>query len=523
MRSRIVALLILITVLATGIAAPAAGAVPRWVKHVHKYPGGISNGVRAHLDSAAKRAAKTHGPIAPPASSALAGSLENVQMNDDSDPPLPQDETSVALNPDDPLHAVAAANDYVSGGVWVGSTDDGGETWTNERIAGVSSSGRTCQGGGDPSVAYSVRDSAFYLAQLCYFYHRPDSEIHVYQSLDQGLTWSDPSVAVTNRSADGHVDGSVFNDKELMAINNVPDTGQFGRIYLTYTKFHTLPSGRSDYCPVQLASTRNFGEDWAQVPIMRDGPGTHGLGRTANQFATPVVDEQGNLNVAFVTEECNTSTDHSILFRRSTNGGLTFGPLEKITKPGEFRDNPNRNDLLPHKRPRMPNTPSLVSNPVTGRLEIIYQNHVDAATSGADISLQRSSDHGEHWSHVKTISITGAGAPARHDQYMPWMAADEEGALHAIWFDNRRDPENRLIDTFQADSTDDGATWTNHDISTVSWNPNRSFFDCGCFIGDYNGIAASTDAIYPVWTDGRNTPGPPDGDTDIFTNVELGG
>jgi hypothetical protein len=33
--------------------------------------------------------------------------------------------------------------------------------------------------------------------------------------------------------------------------------------------------------------------------------------------------------------------------------------------------------------------------------------------------------------------------------------------------------------------------------------------------------AASDDVIYPVWTDGRNTPGRPLGQTDIFTNVEI--
>ena len=27
--------------------------------------------------------------------------------------------------------------------------------------------------------------------------------------------------------------------------------------------------------------------------------------------------------------------------------------------------------------------------------------------------------------------------------------------------------------------------------------------------------------MYPVWTDGRNTPGPPNGDTDIWTNTEV--
>lgn len=39
-------------------------------------------------------------------------------------------------------------------------------------------------------------------------------------------------------------------------------------------------------------------------------------------------------------------------------------------------------------------------------------------------------------------------------------------------------------------------------------------------MGDYNQIAVSDEVIYPAWTDGRNSPGRPAGDTDIFSNVE---
>ena len=43
----------------------------------------------------------------------------------------------------------------------------------------------------------------------------------------------------------------------------------------------------------------------------------------------------------------------------------------------------------------------------------------------------------------------------------------------------------------------------------------------GIYISDYNAIAASTQVVYPVWTDGRNSAGSPNGQTDIFTNVEI--
>ena len=35
--------------LAIGVSVALASTTPRWVKHAHHYPGGISNGVRAYL------------------------------------------------------------------------------------------------------------------------------------------------------------------------------------------------------------------------------------------------------------------------------------------------------------------------------------------------------------------------------------------------------------------------------------------------------------------------------------------
>ncbi|TMK69444.1 MAG: hypothetical protein E6G49_12585 [Actinobacteria bacterium] len=160
-------------------------------------------------------------------------------------------------------------------------------------------------------------------------------------------------------------------------------------------------------------------------------------------------------------------------------------------------------------------------DPVDHSLNYIVQNNINRATSGADISFTKSTDQGHTWSDMTTVSVTGTGAPAPRDQFLPWMDVDPEGNLHAIWFDNRNDPGNVLIQTFQGDSTDGGTTWANRNISSSVWNPNTSFFSSGAFAGDYNGIASPEGVIYPIWTDGRNSPGPPNGDTDIWTNVEF--
>ena len=510
----------------------SAHKVPQWIKHVQHWDGGISNGVR-------ERAAQASGEIAVPQTRSSAAvkigsaALDNVQMNGDSTPPLPQDEPSIAESLDDPMNAVAASNDYTGDGFWIGSSTDGGQTWASQwKDPKFSFDGGRCFAS-DPSVAYSLRDHAFYLSTLCYFSTTPASEIQVWKSVDGGATWSSsqhPALVITNHASDGSIDASVFYDKELMAIDNTPTSAYFGRIYVTYTKFQMTGGSyaRSDYCPVQTAYTDAIptadpeASSWGHTAIVPDAPGAKGTGSSANQFSTPVVDDQGALDVAFVQEDCNTSIDHALFFARSTTGGVSFGGVVRVDQPGWFADNPNANDNLPGKgHVRFPNTPSLAYDATRGRLALIYQNNANRTISGADISLQTSNDWGATWTAPKPISVKPNGAAAPRDQFFPAIGVDASGMWFAIWQDTRLDPANHLISTFQGESSDGGATWTNHLISTASFDARKSFFTCGCFIGDYNQIAVSSEVVLPAWTDGRDSPPKPAGDSNVWTNVEI--
>jgi hypothetical protein len=506
----VLALAILVAALTAGTTARGASP-PLWVKHIQNYDGGISNGVRAR-------------PVSGFVAAAIA-TLENVQMNADGDPPLPQNETSVAYKPSNPMIAVAASNDYVGDGYWIGNTSDGGVTWASTFKDPKTSLGTRCFGA-DPSVVYSVRDQAFYLSTLCYFVSG-ESEVQVWRSTDDGATWTDSteaSLVKTNRFGDAW-DETVFYDKELLAVDNNAASPNYGRLYLTFIKFHmTGPSGRSDYCPVQLRTTSPGGAPstwiWSHTAVVPDDPGAKGVGASANQWAMPVVDETGALDVAYTLEDCNSSLDRAFFFTRSTNAGGSFSAPVRIDKAGQFADNPNLQDRLPNKKARMPISPSLVYNPLDNRLLFAYQNNVDRQSSGADISIQTSANFGATWSDTSAVAVTPSGDAAPGDQFFPWLAVDgSTGDVFAVWFDQRNDPTNDLIETFLGESTDGGQTWTNVLVSDEAWDPDDAFFNCGCFIGDYNGMAFGGSLLYPVWTDGRNSAGKPLGQTDIFTDV----
>jgi hypothetical protein len=289
------------------------------------------------------------------------------------------------------------------------------------------------------------------------------------------------------------------------------------------------PTGFGDYCPAQLAYTDAIrsvdpsASTWSHTGVVPDDPGGNGKGPTANQDAITRTEANGTVDVTYVFEDCNTGIDRHLAFNKSKNGGATFmSQPVRIDKRGQFEDNPDGHDLLPPTKFRAPLSPGFEINQKTGNLAYVYMNNVNRAQSGADISISLSHDGGMTWSDARFLSTAGA-APAPQDQFFPAIASDEAGRLYAIWYDRRRDPANTNIDTWQAVSGDDGATWKSGRISSVSWDPNRGFFTCGCFIGDYNQIAASTAAVYPVWTDGRDSDFDKTGigETDIFTNVEI--
>jgi hypothetical protein len=166
---RLIPALAVLAVLVVVIVGQAAGigsstpktpsaATPRWVTHVARYPGGISGTVRAVYAAKGQNRATGASPTAG-SKPHVAGA--NVQMNDDSYPPMPQNETAVAYNVTHPRIAVAAANDYVSGGVVVMRTSDSGRRWASTRISPQFAGTRDFCSGGVPGVAYCRRDHAF--------------------------------------------------------------------------------------------------------------------------------------------------------------------------------------------------------------------------------------------------------------------------------------------------------------------------------------------------------------------------
>ena len=170
-------------------------------------------------------------------------------------------------------------------------------------------------------IACSGND--FYYASLFQFQNSAGqfmSAVGVNRSTNAGDTWSLPIPAVRKR-ADTHI-----IDKQWLAVDpNKPTT-----LYLTFTDFdYTLHKangcGGAVRIAIELTTSNNNGLSWS-TPVTVDQLCNPARGQ-ALQASQVLAGNAGEIFVAYVAE---TNFDEQILFRRSTDRGLTFSDSTSV-------------------------------------------------------------------------------------------------------------------------------------------------------------------------------------------------
>jgi hypothetical protein len=277
-----------------------------------------------------------------------------------------QNETTIAVDPNNPNRVVAASNDYVLGDGLSSGTHysvNGGQTWQDSQapvqftrasdFPGDNQGSRMYwQGGGDPSVAWDSRGNA-YLTVLHFNRGQPpigpsdipdySSGVYVYRSIQNGgASWTFPGTPVaTSFQPTTPASGLPLLDKPYMTIDNHTSSTYRDRIYVTYTNFATDGTayiyeayssdyGRSFSAPVLVSHNSTLcPQNYSSFGV---APENHN-NCDENQFSDPFTGSDGTLYVVFANYNTSGATSTApgsdnrfqILLEKSTDGGASFG------------------------------------------------------------------------------------------------------------------------------------------------------------------------------------------------------
>jgi hypothetical protein len=200
-----------------------------------------------------------------------------------------------------------------------------------------------------------------------------------------------------------------------------------------------------------------------------------------------------------------------IKLRKSTDGGLSFGPPVVVTGvtavgsgfyvQGLFRDGLDFQGLAV----------DTTSGSSSGNVYITWQDGRNLSQTDpfgfigggcpvgtppgpgycfGDILFIRSLNGGMTWS--ASVRVNDDPITLKVDQMFPAVEVDRNGQVFTVFYDRRRDSRNFLIDTFTAKSRDAGQTWKNHRVTEKNFAAihDEDVVVNSVYMGDYLGIAA---------------------------------
>src|SRR5579864_2114561 len=376
-------------------------------------------------------------------------------------------EPAIAVNPGNPQQVVAVFQDNVH----AASSHDAGHTWEtaqdiapkNYKVSGDVST--TFDNQGHAFVCYIAFDK---LGTFNYWAHGASRNgIFVRRSLDGGKTWEADHIPVAEQPT---AQGIPFEDKPYIVADN--SKSKFaGNLYIGWTRWRLTDS------QMVISRSTDDGKTWSQPVEVDAHPGLPRDDNGAAEGFDGVVSPDGTLYAIW-------SQDDDLMLTSSRDGGKSFSRARPIihTAPIMFAI-----DTLD----RANGFPQIAIDPKSKRL---YVSWSDYRNGDLDVFVASSDDGGKHW----TPPIRANNDPVHNgvEQFFQWLAVDPtDGSINVIFYDRRRDPQNRKQIVVAARSTDGGRTFSNY-----AWT-DEAFEAGGVFFGDYSGLAAYGGRVYGIWTE----------------------
>jgi len=519
-------------------------------------------------ESLASSAAARPPPITPAhvLSSPLDGtSIEApaVTVNQDT-AGAPQNETSIAVDPNNAIRVVASMNDYVTrawtctiagtpcsalGDGYSGTyfSNDGGATWCcvstdpshlGTLIPGVERLvGGIYDAGGDPSVAFDSQGHVYY-GGLGFDRTAPPNTVAVNKgTFDNSghLSWSAPTFINPTTAP------STLNDKPWVAVDSHSASRFRDRVYVSWTRFvFNASNGRYVQSPIMFAYSKDGGATFSGGELI--------VGNVLySQGSHPAIGPDGTVYV-FWNGSTRKATLDSIWVVKSTDGGVSWSKPVAVSQLV---------DIIPVANTAFRNNsyPAAAVAP-DGTVYVTWASMMSDATGGlcpartntgchAMVLYSKSADGGASWSAPAVAfptvdaanrtpdgypvtqpdgSTLNAPAARRVDTLFPAISISSSGrvflAAYAadvvspwqICAAGPPPPVGRIacdalgnyIHNARLDYVvRDLTTDVTHTVSTHPINTQNGFG--GGFFGDYTDIAAGSDNVFhALWTDSNN-------------------
>src|SRR5467141_80793 len=403
----------------------------------------------------------------------------NVAMNQDL---LfrPQNETPIAVDPNNPQRLFGGANDYRNGDSQCGvyASSNGGATWNDVGTGTTLGPGTLVAG--DPATAFGPDGAAY---SVCGGFDRGDNTSSIYIGRSTDLTTIQFRGFVVFDLLGGNDPAFTYlNDKPFVAVDTRPGSPYVGRIYVSWTRFkytRTIPANYVE-SPIVLSYSDNGGVTWTGPT--RVGSPTQNI----DQGSVPTPGPDGQVYVVFENYTGGTKA----MVATSLDGGNTFAAAVKVDDifeiPFPLRNSGFRGNSFPS-----------IAGCTSGNLYVVWGDH---RRGTADVRYSRSVDGGLTWEPSFIVNSDLSTA----DHFFPWITSSPDNGLVHVAFLQRDDtPGNRLYNTWLATSTDLGASFGAQVlVSSGPSDPNCCLFGGG-FIGDYIGVAGIGQDAHPAWTDTR--------------------
>lgn len=427
----------------------------------------------------------------------------------------PHNETSIAVNPTNPLNMIGGANDYqlalnsagqVSESILSRAhvTFDGGESWANYAVF----SNSAYQATGDPALAFDAAGRAYYGTLGFRFVgsSATNPDVLVSTSGDGGKSW-DVSVVAAGSGNEGST-GDLLDKEWVAAWGN-------GNAIVTFGDFRLGQLGSFVSAKIYDSVTHDGGATWS-APTLISGSLDEAF------VSVPTVAADGSIYVAFMnTTDLSTGRDdYEVVKVSPATGARLAGPTKVATVIDGATDYPIAFGSQTYQDSvfRSWAAGNITSDPTNAaHLAVVWSDMRNSTTpapsdpytakTNSDVVVSESFDGGSTWTAATAITRKG-------DQFMPWGAFDASGALRIGTFDRSYDRANHKYGYTVLTQTKNGfsaqqVTNTLSDPTTGDrWfarNVNPKFPFATAFLGDYSNIAATpSGGVVALWTDMRN-------------------